>query len=141
MSIIKWSPFFEPFEEMERTLDVLRGSSHQFVPAIDMFEDKGAIVVKTSLPDIDPKNVEVTVKDGMLTVSGSTEHQSEVDEKNYYRKEIRSGSFSRSVMLPKEVEDEKIEASYEDGVLKISAPIKKEALTKPKSIKIEVKKK
>jgi len=74
-----------------------------------------------------------------LCIKGESERQSEVDEKNYYRKEIRRGSFYRSVPLPTKVDGEKATAVNEDGILKISIPKAPEA--QPKTIKIQSSKK
>jgi len=141
MSLIKWTPFFEEIEEMEKALRDWQGPSEKsFVPAMDVYEEKGKIIAKTTIADFDPKNIDIEIKDNVLTVKGKTERKTEVDEKNYYRKEIKAGSFQRSVMLPKEVNQDKAEAEYEDGVLKISVPVKKEAKATKKPIKVKINK-
>jgi len=142
MSIIKWSPFFDPFEEMDRgfspTVSSLRGAE-AFVPAVDVYEDKDNIIVETQLAGIDPEKVDISIENDVLCIKGESEKKSEVDEKNYYRKEIRRGGFYRTVPLPSAVLGDKAEAIAEDGVLKITIP-KREEL-KPKQIKITTKKK
>lgn len=109
------------------------------MPAIDMYEDKDNVIVETELAGIEPENVTVSIENDILTIKGSAEKKSEVEDKNYYRKEIRRGSFYRSIPLPTHVIGDKASASAEDGVLKISIP--KAAESKPKNIKIETKKK
>jgi HSP20 family protein len=139
MSLIKWSPFFQPFEEFDKYFDgmpVPHGGK-SLVPAVDIYEANDHVVVETALPGVDPKNVEVTVENGILTISGSTERKTEVEEKDYYRKEIRSGSFMRQVALPAGVLEGEAKAKFHDGMLKIELPKKEEP--KAKKISIDVK--
>ena len=79
----------------------------------------------------------IEIENGILSVSGNVEKKTEIDEKNYYKKEIRKSAFSRKVSLPSEVDGEKAQATYENGVLKISVPKKNE--TKSKKIEIKIK--
>lgn len=136
MSLIRWSPFFyEPFSsEGEESLQKFAGGS--IVPPIDMYETKDAVVVETPLAGVDPNKVEISIENGMLTIKGSTERKTEVDEKNYYRKEVRSGTVFRQVTLPTHVVEGKAEASFDNGILKISMP----KAEKNKSVKVEIKK-
>ena len=145
MSIIKWSPFLLPSlaDEMDKMfeggLPSMASNASGFTPAIDMYETKDAVVAETSLAGVDPKDVEVTVQNGVLTVKGESKKESEVDEKNYYRKEVRSGSFYRQVALPANVQEDKASAEFENGMLKITVP--KAPEIQAKTIKVEVKKK
>lgn len=145
MSIIKWSPFLMPSlaDEMDKMfeggLTSMSSNANGFTPAIDMYETKDAVVAETSLAGVDPKDVEVTVQNGVLTVKGESKKESEVDEKNYYRKEVRSGSFYRQVALPANVQEDKASAEFENGMLKITVP--KALEIQAKTIKVEVKKK
>jgi HSP20 family protein len=136
MSIIKWQPVLDPFREFDRFFDDLPASANNqgFVPALDVYQDKDNIIVETSLPGIDPEKVNISVQNDVLIIEGQSEKKTEVDDKDYYRKEIRSGSFHRSVALPASVNGENAKAEYKDGVLKIVIP--KEEKAKPKQIKI-----
>jgi HSP20 family protein len=107
------------------------------VPPVDIYEQDESLIVETPLAGVDPQNVEVTVDGDMITIKGSMERKTEVDEKNYYRKEVRSGSVYRQIPLPIRVIGEKANASYERGMLRIEIPKADEE--KPKSIKINVK--
>ena len=144
MALIKWTPFLdmEPFEDMEKMLTdwpgMRRGQSG-FTPAIDMYEDKDNVIVEAQLSGIEPEKVDITIENDVLCLKGESEKKSEVEDKNYYRKEIRRGSFYRSVPLPTHVLGDQASALAEDGVLKISIP--KAPESKPKTIKIETKKK
>ena len=133
MALIKWSPFLdmEPFEEMGKMM----GS---FTPAIDMYEDKDNVIVETQLAGIDPEKVNISIENDVLCIKGESEKKSEVEDTNYYRKEIRRGGFYRSVSLPTHVLGDQASAVAEDGVLKITIP--KAQATKPKTIKISTKK-
>ena len=121
------------------TFDNLERGFASFVPAIDVYEEDDKVVVEATLAGIKPENVEINVHDDVLTLEGNRKTSSEIDEKNYYRKEVRSGSFHRSVVLPASVQAEKAKADFKDGLLKVVLP--KETKAKSKSIKINVSKK
>lgn len=119
-------------------LPAVRGDRFGFTPAVDMYEDKDDIVVETQLGGIDPEKVDISIENNVLTIKGESEKKSEVEEKNYYRKEIRRGSFYRSIPLPTKVDGDKASAVSEGGILKITVP--KASEVKPKTIKIQAKK-
>ena len=143
MSLIKWTPFFSEFDDMEEAMNsmlpTVRGKQLGFTPAIDMYEDKDNIIVETQLGGINPENVDISIENNVLCLKGESEKKSEVDDKNYYRKEIRRGSFYRSISLPTKVDGESARAINEDGILRITIP--KAPEVKPKTIKIETGKK
>ncbi|MEA1963026.1 MAG: Hsp20/alpha crystallin family protein [Patescibacteria group bacterium] len=142
MAIIKWTPFLEPFEDMDKMLSdwpALSSGHAGFTPAIDVYEDKDNVIVETQLAGIDPEKVNVSIENDVLSIKGESEKKSEVEDKNYYRKEIRRGSFYRSVALPAHVLGDEAGADAVDGVLKITIP--KALETKPKKIKIKTAKK
>ncbi len=131
MSLIPWTPFLDTFESLEKGLS-------NFMPAIDIYEENDNIVVEATLAGIKPEDVEINVHEDVLTIEGRRESTSEIEEKNYYRKEVRAGSFNRSVLLPASVQSESAKATFENGMLKIVLP--KEERAKKQSIKIDVKK-
>jgi len=142
MALIKWTPFLDSFEDMDKMFSEFmptKSGQAGFVPAVDMYEDKNNVIVETQLAGIDPENVDISIENDVLCIQGKSEKKSEVEDKNYYRKEIRRGSFYRSIPLPTHVLGDKAEATADDGVLKISIP--KASETKPKMIKIQTKKK
>jgi HSP20 family protein len=126
-------------ESMKSMLPSVRGNQLGFTPAIDMYEDKENIIVETQLGGINPENIDISIENNILSIKGESEKKSEIDEKNYYRKEIRRGSFYRTVSLPTKVDGDSAKAINEDGILKITIP--KAPELKPKTIKIENKKK
>lgn len=144
MSLIRWSPFYESFENFEKFFDGVPAVMRQgagLIPAVDVYDRSDAVVVETALPGVDPNKVEISIEQGMLVISGSTERKTEVDEKDYYRKEIRSGSFMRQVALPGSVKEGEAKATYHEGILKIEIPKQQESTFKKISVKIEQDKK
>jgi HSP20 family protein len=110
-----------------------------FIPPVNVYEQGNHVIVETAIPGVDPKDVEVTVEGGVLTVRGKSEKSTEVDEKDYYFKEMRYGAFQRRIALPAPVLGEKAEATAEHGVLKVTIPKAEEG--GGKEVKIEVKQK
>lgn len=129
MSIIPWAPFLDTFDNLEKSLT-------SFLPAVDIYEDQDNIYVEATLAGIRPEEVNVSVHDDVLTIEGSRASTSEIDENNYYRKEVRTGSFHRALVLPASVKSDKAVASFENGLLKIVLP--KEEKSKSKNIKINI---
>lgn len=136
------SNLIDPFSEIMNRLPTLanNGKMQPYMPPMDVYETGNAVMIEAPLAGVDPEDVEVSVEDGILTVQGHAKKEHEVEEKNYYRKEVRSGSFYRQIVLPAAVKEEEVSAEFESGVLKITAP-KKEEQKEVKKIKVEVKKK
>jgi len=107
-------------------------------PAIDVYEKDGMVVVEAPITGFDPEKINIQFEDGVLVLSGQTEHKKEVDDKNYYRQEVRYGNFYRTVAMPVPVDGDKAEAEYKDGVLKVIVP--QLGKQEKRSIKINVKK-
>jgi len=107
----------------------------QWLPALDIAERDDAVVVKADLPGIKPEEIEITVEDNVLTISGEKKESTETQEENYYHCERRHGRFRRDIPLPRSVDPEKIDASCQDGVLTVTLPKRQEA--KPKRITVK----
>ena len=126
MSLIKWSPFLsEPFEDFDKVFDnlgMMARAGASIIPPVDMYETKEAVVVEMPLAGVDPNKVEVSLANGVLTIQGSSERKTEVDEKDYYRHEIRSGLIRRRIGVPKHIKEDQIEAAFDNGILKITLP-------------------
>lgn len=138
MSIIRWAPIMSPLEEFDRMFDQMSlVPNNNFMPALDVYQTDEAVVVETPLAGIRPEQVNISIENDVLSIEGKVEKKSEVDEKNYFRKEIRSGSFHRSIAMPVAVDGDKAVAEYKDGILKITIP--KDARARSHSIKIDVK--
>lgn len=142
MPIIPWRPFrdierwFEeegwPEEWPRFKFPMLR------TPRVDIYETEKEVVAEVELPGVDPKNVEVEVRDNVLKIEAKKEEKKEEKGKGYYRKEISAGYYKRAVPLPVEVVGEKAEAAFEGGILKVRIPKKEVKKEEKKGIKIKV---
>ncbi len=149
MSIIKWDPFRDLLSLQERMNKLFEESLLQtgkerqdlmvggWSPAVDVMESNDEIVLKAELPGIDLKDVEVLIKDNVLTLRGERRFEKEEEKENYHRIERTYGTFQRFFTLPASVEQDKIKAKMKDGVLEVRIPKAKEE--KSKKIEIEVK--
>lgn len=149
MALVKYNPLRElrsMQDQMDRLLNLSWGSGEYpgedikegiWQPAVDIYETTDSIVIKAELPDVDQKDIDVRIEDNLLTIKGERKHESEVKKENYHRIERYFGSFQRSFKLPATVEQEKVAASCEKGVLTVTLPKKEEV--KPKQINVEVK--
>jgi HSP20 family protein len=107
-----------------------------WVPRADVHEQDHAFVVQLDLPGVEKDNVKVKFEDNTLVVSGERKYESTTDEKSFHRVERIYGSFTRSISVPKDIDSEKISASFKNGVLEITLPKTNEV--KPKEIEIKV---
>jgi len=105
-------------------------------PAIESYVDGDKFTARVELPGVDPKDVEVTVASGVLTVKGSREEKHEIKKRDFFRREFRYGSFERTITLPEGMKAEDLKATYHDGVLELTAAMPKEAL--PKEVKVQI---
>ena len=131
--IIQWSPF----NEMDNFFDEDFDNGFDFTPPVDVYQEGDNVVVKTPIADIDKDDIDISIEDNVLTVSGKTSSEEEVKKEDYYRKEVREGSFSRSVSLPTMVKEDEAKATYKKGVLKIVVPKVEEVKSKRVSIEME----
>ena len=98
---------------------------------VDEFRENGTLVIRAELPGIDPnKDVELTVADGMLTIEAERHEDKQVEEKGYLCRELRHGSFTRTLPLPTKATEADIKANYKDGILEIRVPAPKAVPTK-----------
>jgi HSP20 family protein len=146
MAITRWDPFREVvalqnrvnslFQDMNQGEGPLTTAS--FVPAVDVYEDDKAVVLKLEVPGIEEKDLDVSVENHTLTVKGERKFEKEEKEENFHRIERRYGSFFRAFTLPTTVDTENVQASYNAGVLKLE--LKKKPEAQPKQIKVNVNK-
>jgi HSP20 family protein len=94
----------------------------RWVPAIDLVEREGQLVLRADLPGMDRDDVEVQIKDGVLTVSGERKYENESKGEGFYRIERSFGRFSRSLRLPRGVDAGAVSASFDRGVLEVTVP-------------------
>ena len=89
---------------------------------VDMYEDGNNLVVKATLPGVKPENLDIEVRDNVLTISGEAKEENERKEKDYHLRERSCGRFQRSIYLPEEVKTEKADADFHDGILTLTLP-------------------
>ena len=144
MTLIRFEPH-RSFEKLSKRLSELsdemeKGVSFEiggFNPRIDITEDDNHLFIDAELPGVNKKDVKISVnEDRMLTIRGKKAKTEKAKEKNYHRTERIFGEFERSFQMPENVDLEKINAKYDDGVLKVSIP--KVEPPKPKEINIDV---
>lgn len=136
MELIQW----KPFNDLDRLVQDFPGPLRKFGTdlSVDLYEEGGNLVAKMNLPGVEATDLEIIVDGDSLTISGDRFEEEETDEKDYYSKEIRRGSFSRMVPLPKSVNADGTEAAYKDGVLTVTMPVEKDQ--EEKGVKVPVKK-
>jgi HSP20 family protein len=127
MAIIRWDPFREMtnFEDQFNRLwrGVADGKRQEsWLPAVDVFDTKEAVVLKAELAGMKPDDIQIEVEDNVLTIKGERRFEEKVEQDRYYRVERRFGSFQRSLALPQGVKADDIQASYEDGILEVRVP-------------------
>ena len=124
--------FFEDFDRLNHLFDANAWSAGDLRPAVDVYDDADNYVVTAELPGIDKDKLDLEIEDNVLTI---TAERGKTDgERNYHRKEISRGTYTRSMKFSTPVDATKVKASYKDGLLEITLP--KEEKVKPKKIKI-----
>ncbi len=145
MELTPWKPFRE-LSSLRRDLDTLwdkffgetsfpRLREREWVPAVDVSQTEENVIVQAEVPGFEAKDIDVSVSGDVLTIKGEKEEEKEEKEEQYHSKEIYSSSFQRSTVLPAEVQSDKVDATFKNGVLKIVLPKAEETKTK----KIEIK--
>lgn len=107
-----------------------------FVPPVDIYSDEQSLILKLEVPGVNEQDLNVSVENNTLTIQGERKFEKEEKEENFHRIERRYGSFSRTFKLPSTIDADKVEASYDKGILKITLGKKAEA--KPRQIKVGV---
>lgn len=141
-------PFFYSFQqEMNRLFDEFRrdfGTRQtwpepfsEFHTKLDVKDCEKQIEVTAELPGVEAKDIELTFNKGNLVLKGEKKSEKEESDKNYYRMERRYGSFYRVIPLPTEVQEDKAEATFKNGVLKITLPKNHEATKSERKIEIK----
>jgi len=144
MLITKFDPMREFRNLEDRMMNSLKLSTDVdvtnvtgFTPSVNTREGEYAYHVEVDLPGVKKEDINVDLKDDVLTISGERKTKSEISEKDYYKKECSYGKFHRSFTLPEDTDIENIEANSEDGVLEVVIPKLKKV--EKESKKIEVK--
>lgn len=124
--------FEAPLAELARGSQLLSG----WTPALDVYEDKDNLYVRAELPGMKKEEIDLSLHEGSLSLSGERKGQEEFKEAEVYRAERFFGRFQRTVTLPTPVAVDKVKAQYKDGILTITLPKAEEA--KPKHIEVNV---
>jgi HSP20 family protein len=132
MALVRWDAGREVDtlqSEMNRVFDAFfdgrpgnGGTARRWVPAMDLVEDKDNLVLRADLPGLTEDDVNIEVKDGMLTISGERKTKEKKEEEGYYRVERAFGTFSRSLTLPDGIDPEQVNADFDNGVLEVRIP-------------------
>jgi HSP20 family protein len=131
MALVRWEPARELDSlqsEVNRVFDAFFGTGNggtrarRWVPAMDLVETDDHLVLRADLPGLDREDVDIEIKDGMLTVSGERGSEHEEKSEGYYRVERAFGGFSRSLTLPEGIDPQGIDADFDKGVLEVRIP-------------------
>ena len=126
--------FYDPQSEVNRLFDEMFGNlgsstgrrqrtqQTQWAPALDVVQDDGDLLIRAELPGVKREDVEVTLHERVLTISGERRAEEQREGSGYLVRERRHGSFRRSLVLPHDVEEGRISARFEDGVLEVRVP-------------------
>ena len=149
----RWNPFRD-FEDLHQRLHSLMGSTFgrtslrgdgddketlnvtEWAPLVDITEDEKEYLIKVDLPEVQKKDLSVTVENGVLNISGERKFEKEEKGRKYHRVERAYGNFTRSFTLPEDSDGAKVDASFKDGVL--SVRLAKSEKAKPRSIDVKV---
>jgi HSP20 family protein len=151
--LTKWDPArWDPFKEMEEIserfnrlfgrLPARRESGREaltvadWAPTVDISEDDREYLIKAEIPEVDKKDVKVTLQEGVLTIQGERKQEKEEKGKKFHRVERSYGTFLRSFTLPEEVAEDKLKAEFKDGMLLVHLP--KSERAKPRAIEVKV---
>lgn len=114
----------------------LRLPEFDWSPRIDLWEDKGELMVRADLPGMKKDDIEVFFEDGSLVLKGEREEKKELKEKERYRSECTYGSFYRRIPLGFEIDPKMVQAKMDDGVLELKVPMPAERKPEPKRVAI-----
>jgi HSP20 family protein len=131
MALVRWDSHRDVDSlqsEMNRVFDAFFGGpangapARRWVPPMDLVERDDHLVLRADLPGIEPDDVNIEIKDGVLTVSGERKAQHEDKADGYYRVERAYGAFSRSLSLPEGIDSDRVSADFTNGVLEVTIP-------------------
>ena len=141
-NVVRWYPFNDLRTTMDRLFDEGFARPRRFTQAheyaspfpIEVSQTEGAVEVKASLPGVPAEDVDISISEDVLTIKGQHKEETEDRKRDYYRREIRYGSFQRSLTLPVGVDADRAEAHFDNGILTLHLP--KAESNRPKQIKV-----
>ena len=134
MTLVRWNPWNDVYSLHNRInrifgdnwlpadCDAANPACGGWNPVVDVFESDEAVVIQAELPGMDKKDISIDLKDRVLTISGERKSDDETKRDSYYRRERVYGKFVRSLVLPSDVQADKVKANYQDGVLELTLP-------------------
>ena len=150
-TLIRWNPFREMEDVQRRMSSLLEGnlfrrsnltngeeniSVPEWAPMVDVIEDEKEYLIKVELPEVQKDDVKVTVENGTLTISGERKAEKEQKGRKFHRVERYYGRFERTFGIPDDAEQDKVNAEFKDGVLRVR--LAKSEKTRPKQIEVKV---
>ncbi len=142
MNLMKWDPWKELEEVSNRLNTVFRRSPElpgptqsllkmaDWTPSVDISETDAAYLIKAEIPEVKKEDVQVSIKDGMLTIQGERKQEKEEKGKRFHRIERSYGSFSRSFQVPADVDENTVKAEFKDGMINVTLPKSEKAKSK-----------
>jgi HSP20 family protein len=140
--------FYDAHSEVNRLIDEMSGGlghrsggqrahAMEWAPSVDVLQKDGDLIVRVEMPGVKPEDIDIAVHDRVLTIYGEREGDEQEERAGYYVRELRHGSFRRSMLLAEDVDEEKIHARYQDGILEVTLE-GAAAVREPRRIRIEV---
>ncbi len=133
-----WPSFVDEFFNTDFWPSFLDVNTRYTVPAVNIMEEDNEYRIEVSAPGIDKKDVKINLEDDVLTISSERKEENEEKNKNYVRREFNYTAFSRSFVVPEEVEADKISAEHKNGILTLHLPKKEEVVKKTQKREIKV---
>ena len=152
MDLVPWRPFGGELSSLRTEMDRLwnrffgeppfaRTFTQEWLPSIDMSETKDNFIVKAEIPGMEAKDVDVSISGNLLTIKGEKKKEEEEKDEHHYYAERYYGSFQRVFQLPTNVKPDKVGATFDKGVLKVTLPKVEEAKKKKIEVKVKEEKK
>lgn len=135
MDLVRFDPF-SLLSEMDRLFERGVTATPSWAPRIDAFDREKELVIRVEIPGVKPESVDITVEDRTLTISGNRQFEDTTEQAGYHRREIFTGEFKRTLVLPEGLNAEEITAKAEDGILTVAVPRRPEVL--PRKVKVGV---
>lgn len=148
MNLMKWDPWKELEEVSNRLNNVFRRGAElpgpsqsllkmaDWTPSVDISETDSAYLIKAEIPEVKKEDVQVTIKDGMLTIQGERKQEREEKGKKFHRIERSYGSFARSFQIPADVDENSVKAEFKDGMINVTLPKSEKATSKEITISV-----
>lgn len=135
----RWARQFEP--RLPRWFEEYTDGEEEYLPAVESYIKDGNLVVRSDIPGLEQKDIEVSVLGNVLTIKGEREDKKEAKQEDYIRREVRYGKFERRMTLPEAAVTDKIKATFRNGVVEVTMPVGKELAARKVPLETEAKEK